>query len=77
MLQKKADLVSAFCIVLGLQLSHKKIRRIVQLFTHPRNNNHVMSTTVYSSGWTPHEVPAQTSGAIEFLGGIYDADKFS
>ena len=73
-LQKKADLVSAFCIVLGLKLSHTKIRRVVQHFTHPRNADLVMSTTVYSAGWIPHVVPAHTSGAIEFLGGIYDVD---
>ena len=28
LLQKKAELFSAFCIVLGLQLSHGKIRRL-------------------------------------------------
>ena len=74
MIQKKAELVSAFCIVLGLRLSEKKIRRVVQSFLPPGYRQDVMSTIVYTVGWTAHEVPVQPTGATEFLGGIYDTD---
>ena len=33
-----------------------------------------MFTTVYSAGWVAHEVPVQSAGATEFLGGVYDTD---
>ena len=74
MIQKKAELVSAFCIVLGLELSQKKIRRVVQEFVHQRYREKVQFTTVYSAGWVAHEVRVQDTGSTEFLGGIYDTD---
>ena len=77
MLQKKAELVSAFCIVLGLELSEKKIRRVVQSFVHPRYSTEVLSTTVYSAGWVPQIIKVQNTGCTEFLGGIYDVDNTS
>ena len=76
-LQRKADLISAFCIVLGLQLSESKIRRVVQSFTPTVYGSHAMTTTVYSVGWVPHVVKVQTTGSIEFLGGIYDMNNSS
>ena len=57
MLRKKADLVSAFCIVLGLRLSGKKIRRVVQSFAHPRLAEEVREIIVYLVGWVPQTVP--------------------
>ena len=74
MIQKKAELVSAFCIVLGLELSEKKIRRVVQFFVPERLREEVLTTTVYSAGWVPKEVRVQTTGYTEFLGGLYDTD---
>ena len=76
-LQRKADLISAFCIVLGLQLSEAKIRRVVQSFTSSEDSSQIMTTTVYSAGWVPHVVKLQKTGPTEFLGDIYDMDNSS
>ena len=49
-LQRKADLISAFCIVLGLRLSESEIRRFVQSLPTVYAS-HAMTTTVYSYVW--------------------------
>ena len=68
-LQTKADLVSAFCILAGLQLSHDKLRRVLHSTIH---TNNTVPLTVYTHPWTPHSVPVNTTDATEYLGGIYD-----
>ena len=74
LLQKKADLLSAFCIVLGLQLSDEKIRRLLQNFLPDKQKSQALSMTVYTVGWVPHTVTVQSTGSSVFLGGIYDLD---
>jgi len=73
-MQRKAELLSAFCIVLGLQLSDEKIRRLLQNFLPDAQKAQALSMTVYTVGWVPHTVTVQSSGSSVFLGGIYDLD---
>ena len=61
-IQRKVDLVSAFCIVLGLQLSHGKIRRLVQHFLPAVPPDISLSMVVHTTGWQPHILSVQTTG---------------
>ena len=74
LLQKKAELFSAFCIVLGLQLSHGKIRRLFQNFLPNKQKARASHMTVYTTGWVPHAVPIQSTGSSVFLGAIVNMD---
>jgi hypothetical protein len=74
LIQQKAELFSAFNIVLGLQFSPGKIRRLLQDFLPKRLRSRAMHMTIYSTGWIPQQIPIATSGCSEYLGGIYDLD---
>jgi len=74
LIQQKAELFSAFNIVLGLQFSPGKIRRLLQDFLPKRLRSRAMHMTIYSVGWIPQQIPIATSGFSEYLGGIYDLD---
>jgi hypothetical protein len=74
LLQKKAELFSAFCIVLGLQLSHGKIRRLFQNFLPNKHKTRATHMTVYTVGWEAHAVPIQSTGSSIFLDAIIDMD---
>jgi hypothetical protein len=69
-LQAKADIVSAFCILAGLQLSHGKLRRVMQ--AHIPDGTPSTPLTVHVYPWDPKLVTVNTSEATEYLGGIYD-----
>ena len=73
-IQKKAELVSAYCIVFGLKLSSGKIRRLLQNFLPSNCHASAESMRVYTVGWIPTEVPIQTTGSSTYLGGIHDLD---
>ena len=73
-IQRKADLLSACCIVLGLKLSESKIRRVLQDFLPGPVKHAAEDMVIHTAGWIPHRVPIQDSGHTEFLGGLYDAD---
>jgi hypothetical protein len=69
-LQSKADIVSAFCILAGLQLSHGKLRRVMQ--AHIPQDTPSTPLTVHVFPWTPKMVTVNTTEATEYLGGVYD-----
>ena len=69
-LQAKADIVSAFCILAGLQLSHSKLRRVMQAHI-PQDTPHT-PLVVHVLPWTPKQVSVNTTDSTEYLGGIYD-----
>ena len=69
-LQSKADIVSAFCILAGLQLSHGKLRRVMQ--AHIPKDTPATPLVVHVLPWTPKSVTVNTTEATEYLGGIYD-----
>ena len=70
-LQVKADIVSAFCILCGLQLSHGKLRRVLQSCL-PSTLHTSPTMTVHAHPWTPHQVKVNVTEATEYLGGVYD-----
>ena len=66
-LQRKADIVSAFCCVMGLQLSVKKLRRFI--FAYTRWEEEVPAPIiVHLDDWTPHHVEVRLRGHQEYLG---------
>jgi hypothetical protein len=81
-LQRKADIVSTFCLIMGLQLSTSKLRRFVM--AHSGLDDDESSTTIihqYGAGehvdgaqWAPSEIHASVDGTLEYLGGKYDTD---
>ena len=72
-LQEKADIVSAYCILAGLQLSHDKLRRVMQtLSTDTLDITTPTDTIVHIHPWTPKTVKVNTTEPTEYLGGLYD-----
>ena len=70
-LQDKADIVSAFCILAGLQLSHDKLRRVFQACQgHELDEPTPMKVHIFP--WTPKAVTINATEATEYLGGLYD-----
>ena len=74
LIQEKAELFSAFNIVLGLKFSPGKIRRLLQDYLPKKLRQQALHMTIYSSGWVPQHIPIATTGSSEYLGGIYDLD---
>jgi len=81
-LQRKADIVSTFCIILGLQISTSKLRRFVMahsgLDVEDDNTTvvHLHGTREHVDGprWEPINIYAAQDGTLEYLGGKYDSD---
>ena len=81
-LQRKADIVSTFCLIMGLQLSTSKLRRFVM--AHSGLDDDESSTTIIhqygacehvdGAQWAPSEIHASVDGTLEYLGGKYDTD---
>ena len=71
-LQRKADIVSAFCVVMGLQLSTSKLRRFVMI--HSGLDGEANATVVHHKHWMPESIAAQNDGTLEYLGGLRDVD---
>ena len=59
-------------MVMSLQLSDDKFRRLLQNFLSDRQKPQALSITVYTVGWVPHSVKVKSSGSSVFLGGKYD-----
>ena len=74
LIQEKAELFSAFNIVLGLQFSPGKIRRLLQDYLPKRLRTQAAHMTIYTTGWIPQQIPIATTGSSIYLGGIYDLD---
>jgi len=72
-LQRKADIVSAFCLVMGLQISTSKLRRFVLVHSglEAGGNN---CTTIHHNDWISEEIPVQQDGSLVYLGGMRDLD---
>ena len=76
-LQRKADVVSAYCSTMGLQMSTTKLRRFV-LGAYGLDTNDVRgSTIVHSFQWKPEEVRVHTDEALVYLGGQRDENGLS
>ena len=68
-IQRKADIVSAFCIIMGLQLSVGKLRRFVWAATGGSNVT-FPDMIIRGFNWTANPIPAQTEGCLTYLGGL-------
>ena len=80
-LQRKADIVSTFCLIMGLQLSTTKLRRFVMAHSGLDEEDdttivHLYGTKAHVDGptWDAIEIQASTQGTLEYLGGKYDTD---
>ena len=70
-LQRKADIVSAFCLVMGLQISSTKLRRFVLVHSGLEEAN---STIIHHNEWTSEEIQVQKEGCMNYLGGMWDLE---
>ena len=67
-LQRKADIVSAFCLIFGLQFSTTKLRHFIFQAAQMEGNPPLI---IRRLGWTPIEVNAETRGCLKSLGGLH------
>jgi hypothetical protein len=71
MLQAKADIVSAFCIIFGLDLADAKFRAFVSIFgsgvQHVRRR-----LKIHKYGSVEHEVELQLDGSFKQVGVVLD-----
>jgi hypothetical protein len=70
-IQRKAEIMSAFCLICGVSLSYKKLRRAVQQWIGPKTQVPV-PMKVYEYGWKAHDITIKLDGATEFFGGQHD-----
>ena len=70
-IQQKADIVSGFCVIMGLEISVTKLRR----FVWAASGSSAMSCpdmTIRGLHWEPTPIPAASNGCLTYLGGLYD-----
>jgi len=74
-LQLKADIVSAYSIIFGLDIAIPKLRTFVH-FPHgsPLLSSHspLPTITIHTSGWIPQLIPVARQGILKVLGKLYD-----
>ena len=71
-IQRKAEIMSAFCLICGVSLSNTKLRRAVQQWIGTTRPAHHIPMRIYEYGWVPRDIAIKVDGAAEFLGGIHD-----
>ena len=71
-MQRKADIVSAFCIIMGIQISVTKLRRLVHTWT--KTSTPIVPLVIHGYGWTPQEVEVETNASTKYLGNYVDHD---
>ena len=79
-LQRKADIVSTFCMIMGLQLSTSKLRRFVMAHSgldenvQPSLMVHKFGkpTNIDGVSWNSEDIEVNAEGVLEYLGGKYD-----
>ena len=70
-MQRKADIVSAFCILTGIQLSHTKLRRSFTARVHTDSMEFTpefKAMTIYTAPWTPEPIKVKHDQYTEYLG---------
>jgi hypothetical protein len=71
-IQRKADIVSAFCLITDITISVDKLRRVVHTWSRrPLTETPVMY--IHEYGWIPRAIPVTTDGSTSYLGVAYDA----
>ena len=72
-LQDKADIISAFAILLNMELAIPKLRAFAIEWGNP-HRVYNKSLTVHSFGWTPIEVDVKSDGDLKHLGITWSMD---
>ncbi|OXE37562.1 MAG: hypothetical protein CGW95_00900, partial [Phenylobacterium zucineum] len=67
-LQRTADIMSAFAILLDLEISIAKLRAGV--FNASSHSSEYI--VIHTAGWTPHTLQLKTTGTIKLLGVVFD-----
>jgi hypothetical protein len=70
-MQRKADIVSAFCIITGIQLSYSKLRRsfTASKISYPFISiNEFQSMSVHIAPWTAQSIKVKHDQYTEYLG---------
>jgi hypothetical protein len=75
-IQAEADIISAFCIIFGIELSIPKLRasRLQWGNAHIPGRDKIL---VHTAGWVPHEIELENDGFYKTLGMTIDADPLS
>ena len=71
-LQEKADIVSAFCIVMGIDLSPKKLRAFMRIWGGESEEQDNMELVVHLAGWSPHIIKLDSEQSQKSLGVVHD-----
>ena len=71
-LQLKADIVSAYAIIFGLDIATSKLRTFLHHPSGKKPNSSPQRITIHTSGWIPTHIRIATSGKLKALGKIYD-----
>ena len=74
-LQLKADIVSAYSIIFGLDIAINKLRTFVHYPNGPPRlapGSPSPSVVIHTSDWQPHSIPVLSTGTLKVLGKFYD-----
>ena len=70
-IQRKADIVSGFCVIMGLEISVTKLRRFVWAATGSSASS-CPDMTIRGLNWEATPIPVASQGCLTYLGGLYD-----
>ena len=75
-IQAEADIISAFCIIYGIELSLNKLQaiRIQWGNEYLPGEQYIL---VHTAGWAPHRIPLVSDGAYKTLGMTIDSNPVS
>ena len=77
-IQRKADIVSAFCLITGISISMDKLRRVLHDWKGKRSTAEAPDMFIHTYNWEPHPIRAATERSADsttkYLGVPYDAD---
>ena len=65
------DIVSAFCVTMGIEISVRKLRRFVWAATGGSKAT-FPDMIIRGFNWVASQIPAQADGCLIYLGGLYD-----
>ena len=73
-LQLKADIVSAFAIIFGLDIANAKLRTFLHqpYLQGKQKQKHVLHILIHTTGWVEHQIRVKHSGVLKSLGMLYD-----
>ena len=72
-LQRKADIVSAFCVLFNINISIPKLRRVSSHWQQKKGDA-AENIIIHTRGWQAQEVEGTSKEATEYLGVKYDTD---